>query len=296
MLPIALGGAAAAAGGGGGAAAGGLGGAFWGGVAGGALGGLGDVFGMSSAKDQAASSRELQLRFAQHGVQMRMNDLKRSGLNPILAVTGGGGLGAASGGGAPSTAQYQPRFGEHMAQMAMLASQTRLNTAAAAKADAEAGEAKGRTLSPGLSDDLARAQSGLSTSSAARADQEVQNLRTAVGEIEARTKQLTAEAERTGLSAELAQRVMETQVEMERVKLAIEKQRLDQQAFLAELSRKGTSGIPSVSKMVEGVGKFLGEEAARTEQHIGKLVDEVKRRFGIVRPKPKAPVKPEGKW
>lgn len=237
----------------------------------------GDIFGMSSAKSQAASAREFQLRLAQHGVEMRMNDLKRAGLNPILAVTGGGGVGSASV-GSPPTAQYAPRSGAQLGQLALLKSQMELNSAAAVKARAEAGEAEGRTLPPGVAEAVARAAAGLSSSSAARADQEVVNLQKGLGEIEARTKHLEEQARETGLSADLAARVQDYLVELERLRVAIEKLRVPQEQLKATAAQTVQAGVKPSEDALTGVGRFLGGKAADLRDYLEGLLEKYRNR------------------
>lgn len=69
----------------------------------GAVGAVGSVagslLGAHSAKDSANRANKLTMDLAKNGIQYRVQDLRKAGLNPILAVTGSGGLGSVSSSG-----------------------------------------------------------------------------------------------------------------------------------------------------------------------------------------------------
>ncbi|HIA7250712.1 TPA: hypothetical protein ACWSD0_003028 [Escherichia coli] len=59
----------------------------------------GSLLGAHSAKDSANRANKLTIDLAKNGIQYRVQDLRKAGLNPILAVTGSGGLGSVSSSG-----------------------------------------------------------------------------------------------------------------------------------------------------------------------------------------------------
>ncbi|EOT1147233.1 hypothetical protein ACNQDT_004972 [Escherichia coli] len=59
----------------------------------------GSLLGAHSAKDSADRANKLTMDLAKNGIQYRVQDLRKAGLNPILAVTGSGGLGSVSSSG-----------------------------------------------------------------------------------------------------------------------------------------------------------------------------------------------------
>lgn len=59
----------------------------------------GSLLGAHSAKENAAAANKVTLDLAKNGIQYRVQDLRKAGLNPILAVTGSGGLGSVSSSG-----------------------------------------------------------------------------------------------------------------------------------------------------------------------------------------------------
>lgn len=66
----------------------------------------GSILGGNSAKQNAASANKLTMDLAKNGMQYRVNDLRKAGLNPILAVNGSGGLGSVSSSGIQQAAPY----------------------------------------------------------------------------------------------------------------------------------------------------------------------------------------------
>lgn len=71
----------------------------------GAAGSLaGSLLGAHSAKQSANRANKLTMDLAKNGIQYRVQDLRKAGLNPILAVTGSGGLGSVSSSGIQAAA------------------------------------------------------------------------------------------------------------------------------------------------------------------------------------------------
>ncbi|PAX80763.1 hypothetical protein [Citrobacter sp. TSA-1] len=66
----------------------------------GAVGSIaGSLLGSNSAKHNANQANKITMDLAKNGMQYRVNDLRKAGLNPILAVNGSGGLGSVSSSG-----------------------------------------------------------------------------------------------------------------------------------------------------------------------------------------------------
>ena len=59
----------------------------------------GSLLGAHSARENANQANKVTLDLAKNGMQYRVNDLRKAGLNPILAVNGSGGLGSVSSSG-----------------------------------------------------------------------------------------------------------------------------------------------------------------------------------------------------
>ncbi|EEY5894723.1 hypothetical protein EU712_08680 [Escherichia coli] len=72
---------------------------MWSAIAG-AAGAIGSaLLGAHSAKSSADRANKITMDLAKNGIQYRVQDLRKAGLNPILAVTGSGGLGSVSSSG-----------------------------------------------------------------------------------------------------------------------------------------------------------------------------------------------------
>ncbi|APJ77461.1 hypothetical protein BvCmsF30A_01613 [Escherichia coli] len=72
---------------------------MWSAIAG-AAGAIGSaLLGAHSAKASADRANKITMDLAKNGIQYRVQDLRKAGLNPILAVTGSGGLGSVSSSG-----------------------------------------------------------------------------------------------------------------------------------------------------------------------------------------------------
>lgn len=77
----------------------------WGAIAGGIAGGAGGILGAHTSAFGAERQMKFQKKVLKNRYQWAVKDLRKAGMNPILAVTGGGGL---AGGTAPGASGGHP--------------------------------------------------------------------------------------------------------------------------------------------------------------------------------------------
>lgn len=246
-----------------------------GGFLGGPIGGfLGDVVGGIASAGQARRQRSWEERMYENAVSKRVADLKRAGINPMLAA--GMGLGGNIPGGA--VASIPPARGASAGlaassaasvrkqEVALLQSQTRKTEAERDKAMADAELSRAMAPYYGASAEHQTASAGAAKASA-------ESLTRGLGEIDARIKNLESEVRRRDLDSELAQRVIDTMVELRQVQLELDRLKVPVSSAAAAGARMVERGLGETEKGA----KAAGERAAALKLRLDALMDKVKR-------------------
>lgn len=227
---------------------------------------------------QAERNQDFAEKQMKNAWQWKVADMKKAGINPMLGLNASPGMPSGS-------SQVVSRVGEGASKVLeaqAIKSQVALNSASAARQEADAAKARGETLSPGVADQVARASAGLSVASASRADQEVRNLQASVAEIEARVKELTAGAREKNVTAATKEGMQAALVEIERLNAVIKGYQSKQESVKAQFAGKVGAGMSTQESLTEKAGHYLGREAADARDRLQELKENLKRVWGVV--------------